>query len=396
VTRNDVPENWPGDEPHDLKRINFFADPLALQHALDDLPTLTQPLVIEIADSMTHDLDLSSIAGIGTSGGTPSLRLAKSLWIRSASGERPMIRLRRPFRARPASVTGADAVKPEGLQLRLEGLYITRHENFPAADALVMQAAVSELHIEGCTLDPGGGLVLNGSITGNRAPIRDALRLDNAYGLTAAELEAFDQVPVVVLERTIAGPLALDTEHQLTLRATIVDAGSGVGLTTPSVLAVGAATGDPEREWGPDLEFHGVTCFGRTRVQTARGEGGVWVHRLEVHDNQDSHTLSLGPERKGSCIRFSYFSGAGDRLPQHHGCVFGPDARLRFTSEWFGRPGYAQVDLVSDRRIREGGPRDDEMGAFGYLLTSHKWKNVSIRLREFMPVGVRPVLIPVT
>ena len=27
------------------------------------------------------------------------------------------------------------------------------------------------------------------------------------------------------------------------------------------------------------------------RVQTARGEGGLFVHRLEVHDNQDSHTV---------------------------------------------------------------------------------------------------------
>jgi hypothetical protein len=36
------------------------------------------------------------------------------------------------------------------------------------------------------------------------------------------------------------------------------------------------------------------------------------------------------------------------------------------------------------------------MGAFGYLLESHKWKNVGIRLREYTPIGVRPVLIPVT
>lgn len=75
--------------------------------------------------------------------------------------------------------------------------------------------------------------------------------------------------------------------------------------------------------------------------------------------------------------------------------MFGTDARLRFTAEWFGRPAYAQVACSSDRRIREGGPAADEMGAFGYLSNSHKWKNIGIRLREFMPVGVRPVLIPV-
>ena len=36
------------------------------------------------------------------------------------------------------------------------------------------------------------------------------------------------------------------------------------------------------------------------------------------------------------------------------------------------------------------------MGAWGYLLTTHKWKNVNIRLREYTPIGVRPVLVPVT
>ena len=38
----------------------------------------------------------------------------------------------------------------------------------------------------------------------------------------------------------------------------------------------------------------------------------------------------------------------------------------------------------------------DAMGAFGFLLEAHKWHNIQIRFREFMPVGVRPLLIPVT
>jgi hypothetical protein len=36
------------------------------------------------------------------------------------------------------------------------------------------------------------------------------------------------------------------------------------------------------------------------------------------------------------------------------------------------------------------------MGAFGFLLEAHKWRNLSVRYREFMPVGIRPLLIPVT
>jgi hypothetical protein len=36
------------------------------------------------------------------------------------------------------------------------------------------------------------------------------------------------------------------------------------------------------------------------------------------------------------------------------------------------------------------------MGAFGYLRNAHRWKNIGIRLREYTPVGVRALLIPIT
>jgi hypothetical protein len=258
-----------------------------------------------------------------------------------------------------------------------------------------MQAALGQLRVRGCTLDPGGGLVLDGSETGARAALREALRLTNDYGLAPADADAFDQLPVIAIERSIVGALAIDTHYLLQLSDSIVDAGSGVAATAPA-LAIGAATGDPALEWGPDLVVQGLTCFGRARVQTARGEGGLFVHRLEVHDNQDSHTADVGVGLRGSCLKFCWFSGDHDRLPQHFGCVFASEARLRFTAEWFGRPGYAQLRPDCDRRIREDGPASDEMGAFGYLLNTHKWKNIGIRLREFMPVGVRPVLVPIT
>ena len=37
-----------------------------------------------------------------------------------------------------------------------------------------------------------------------------------------------------------------------------------------------------------------------------------------------------------------------------------------------------------------------EMGAFGFQLEAHKWINLQVRLREFMPVGVRPLVLPIT
>ena len=69
---------------------------------------------------------------------------------------------------------------------------------------------------------------------------------------------------------------------------------------------------------------------------------------------------------------------------------------LQFVSEIFGESAYGQIAHPSDFRIKERGPNDDAMGAFGFLLEAHKWRNLQVRFREFMPVGVRPLLIPVT
>ncbi len=137
---------------------------------------------------------------------------------------------------------------------------------------------------------------------------------------------------------------------------------------------------------GPATRVSGVTILGRMRVESLEGAGGIWVHALEVLDTQRG------------CIKFSYFSGeAADRLPQNHGCVKGTAARLRFRSEAFGEPGVRHSwRAATDERIREQGPHDDQMGAFGFLLEAHKWRNLQIRFREFMPVGIRPLLIAVT
>jgi hypothetical protein len=121
------------------------------------------------------------------------------------------------------------------------------------------------------------------------------------------------------------------------------------------------------------------------RVENIDGRGGIWVHTLEAFNNQRG------------CIKFSYFSGNGDRLPQNHGCVKETEgAKLLFVSEIFGEPAYGQLAHTADFRIRERGPNDDAMGAFGFILEAHKWRNIQIRYREFMPIGIRPLLIPVT
>ncbi len=407
-----------------LRRVDGVT--LTLADALGGLPDMTGPLVVEITNSDTHLLDLAAVPGIGVDGGVRALHLPAlmatgpgadvngdatrpwTLTIRAASGQRPVIRLRQPLRFRPADLgAGGFAL----MNVRLQGLYLTRDAGFPGGEALIEQAALNRLQLEGCTLSPGGSLRLDGTATGTRKPMRVAMRLAEDLGLDAAGRRAFDQVPQIVLRHCITGALWLDDACLLGLQACILDAGAGVARSEDtSALALRSAGGDPEKAWGAPLAFDGLTIFGRVRTERTRGQGGVFVHRLQVHDHQDQHVSPLMAlrgaadeadvlaelARPGSCIRESWLRGEGDRLPQHVGCLFAREARLAFTDERFGRPGYAQLSLMADRRIREEGPGADEMGAFHFLRNTHRWKNAAIRLREFMPVGLRALLIPVT
>jgi hypothetical protein len=381
-----------------VRLVEARRDSKGLLKALKNVHQPGEPIVIEIQDSLTHVLDLSDPFLTNekmAEGGSLSLALNRPLVIRAADNQRPIIELAQPLRFRPLNVVSPTNDPQEqrdfnavmsSLTVRLEGLYLTRGANFPPDpgahdDPLIARAALNRLEIINCTLDPASYR----SIHRDRQPGFVSMKLDESYGFTKPKEEsAFNQIPEIVLQKSITGPLLIDSVYTLDIANSIVDARQGVDDHFDK-YAVTSASGDPTKGWGPPTHVNGVTILGRMRVDWIDGSGGIWVHALEAHDNQ-----------KG-CVKFSYFSGeAADRLPQNHGCVKGTDALLRFHSEIFGEPAYGQLTQSSDNRIRERGPHDDAMGAFGFLWEAHKWRNLQIRFREFMPVGVRPLLISVT
>ncbi len=397
VSRPPLPQDKWGIPAANVRHVNANdpAGPTLVQ-SLKDTHLAGEPLVIEINDSLTHTLDLGDpflTSEKTTEGSKLTLLLNRSVVIRAANNQRPIIELAQPLRFRPVNVAGNtpqqqnefNGVMSE-LTVRLEGLYLTRGATFPPSpgshdEPLITRAALNSLELINCTLDPGGYLMIDGE---NRAPVYTSLLLDDSYGFEQANEEsAFNQIPDIILRRTVSGPLLIDSFYRLDVADSIIDAGQGVGNTASSFAVTSAS--NPASGWGPQTVASGVTILGRMRVESIEGRGGIWVHALEVLDNQ-----------KG-CIKFSYFSGeAQDRLPQNHACVKGTEAQLRFRSELFGNPAYCQLAHSTDERIREQGPESNEMGAFGFLAEAHKWLNLQIRFREFMPVGIRPLLIPVT
>ena len=375
ISRAPAPASFAGVPVADVRRVE--AGGLTLQAALDDVQDVAGPLVVEIADSLVHPLDLSQLTGVGTSEGQlAAIQLAHSLVIRAASGQRPTIALVKPLAFRPVDPAAPSVAE---LTVRFEGVFLTRAAS-AGAFAIVARAAVARLELDGCTLDPGGHRLRKGP----RAPLVTAIDLRNGFGFAAgsAELGAFKPAPQVILQRTITGALHIDDGYRLTLEASIVDGGRGVA-EPPDAFAICSAS-DPATGWGPALAVRGAHVLGRARVSQAIGSGAIFVHALEVLDHQHG------------CLKHCYFSGAGDRLPPNHACVAAPGAKLHLASTVFGDAAYCQISRSADHRIRDRGPGDDAMGAYGFELEAHKWANLAVRLREFMPAGARPLPIAVT
>jgi hypothetical protein len=350
---------------------------VTLQEALENLDTGTQPVVIEMNDSLVHPLDIAALPGTSVDGSS-SLRLSRSLTIRASGEHRPIVRLATPLAFRPIAAADATIKTPV---VRLEGLFVARDESFPPTAALIARAAVARLEVIGCTLDPGG----HGRRDGTRAPTRLGMRLANDYGFDDQnDVDAFVPTPDIIIQRSITGALAVGDRYHLDIEDTIVDAGLGVNAEPDGRFAIASASSNQAGDWGARLDFSGLTCFGPVRVTGVGGQGAIFTQRFEVLDDQHG------------CIKWSWFSGDADRLPPNHFCLRAPGARLAFTSERFNDPAYAQIARESDVRIRTLGPGDDAMGAFGFLLDAHKLINLQVRLREFMPVGVRPLIVPVT
>jgi hypothetical protein len=364
--------------------VRLRQDPLALQHALANLDSATSPILIAIEDSLTHELDLSALLppGATTENGIVTLNLKYPLAIAAVNGNRPVVRLKTPLAFRPVKVTASggenqtdiDALVAN-LNVRLQGIYFT--QDSAAVTPLLARGAVAVLEINGCTLDPGSYIQLNGT----PAPPIVSAKLDAKFGFASAtDYENFKVTPQLVISQTIVGPFLVEAPYALSIQSSIVDAGGPPGVNGSNAFAVGSEA-DPVNGYGPPLSFQQVTFFGRCRVRSASGSGGIFCHALEVWNDQ------VG------CIRQSSFANEINRLPQNFACVTG--VVVNFTDGAWNQPGYAQLALGCDERVLQEGPNDDQMGAFGYLLEAHKWRNLELRLREYIPAGARPELIPV-
>lgn len=365
-----VPNEW-----SDAKKIEVEGGGTSLNDKLRNGLKDEKKVIIEIRDSLIYDVQ-SHIESDGL------------IYIRTRDGCRPIIRLTRPLQIYPAKRFSEFGSADEyheyiySLKVTFEGLFITGSDerDYPLFDRI----AINELTFNQCTLDPTRYL---GDAIEERKP-RIAMHLRRHYGFPEGsdEILNFPEIPRISFYNSITGSLFVDRFYQLAFVNSIIDASTSVKEQESARFAI---RDDGGADWGPPTKMKGTTVFGKSKVERISGSSNIFGHRLQVQ-----RTLE-------GCMKQSYIVAKRGEIPQIEGCiVVGPGAKdrptLSFESEVFGDPGFAQLTHSTDYRIREGGLNFNAMGATGFLRESDKWRNLQIRLREFMPVGIRSVFMTVT
>jgi hypothetical protein len=141
---------------------------------------------------------------------------------------------------------------------------------------------------------------------------------------------------------------------------------------------------------------------GETNLSRCTLLGRAFVHRLEASECiLDDFGVVNDPQH--GCVRFTAWA-ENSLLPRQYESVEVPAAGAIFGSRQFGQPAYAQVLPTADfailaptaGTITEGAENGSEMGAFAREIDPIKERSLLIKYREFMPLGLVPVVVRVT
>jgi hypothetical protein len=131
--------------------------------------------------------------------------------------------------------------------------------------------------------------------------------------------------------------------------------------------------------------------------------GLSYLHQIEASESILDNVTLVEDVQQG-CVRFSAWA-TGSRLPSPYQSVEVPARGRLFASRSFGQPTYALLRLTADQAIvngaegatiREGAQNGSEMGAFAREQAAIKVRSLRIKLQEYMPIGLTPVLVHVT
>ena len=174
---------------------------------------------------------------------------------------------------------------------------------------------------------------------------------------------------------------SLDTAHLAELNRGLIDEAFPVALGVAAIAVADAA-----------VQLSRVTVLGRTAAHRLSASDTILRDFTAVDDTQDG-CVRLSAYAKGSAIPRQYLSAA---------IVAGAPI---FTSDAYGKPGYAQLLETADSAIiggaagasiSAGADNGSEMGAFSADGNPVKEQGLLIKYAEYMPLGLTPVIVHVT
>jgi len=309
--------------------------------------------IVEIVDSATyaHTLPVAFPSGF-----------AQNLAIRAKAGKRPCL----TFYNGPGSPTPASFLVTSSMQsLELNGLLIS-------GGPIVLHSPVQNLALIACTLDPQSNAM---------------------YALQADSTSATGSNYLIC--RCVSGGLRLgDSVLNITVADSILDGAGGMAIAAPVVLSSPPA-GLPSAATNATVQLERVTALGTVLCNVLQASESLLDSYVFVKDQQ------------AGCIRFSRYE-LGSVLPRRYRCVPSEEqgttcssGRARcmpplFNSRRFGRPSYAQLASAGPPEIFVASEAGSEVGAFASRLNTIRLSNLKVKLQEFMPVGLTPVIIVAT
>jgi hypothetical protein len=136
--------------------------------------------------------------------------------------------------------------------------------------------------------------------------------------------------------------------------------------------------------------------------------GRIVAHRFSASECI-LQQLTLVDDTQDGCLRFTAYAQCS-RVPRQYECVLIPQSAPLFTSIDFGQPGYAQLLPTADLQrllqptksttppntISAGAADGSEMGAYARDKNPIRAQALLLKLQEYMPANLVPVIINVT
>lgn len=288
--------------------------------------------VIEIADSATYTESCSVVMSAGL----------KTLTVRAAD---------QPLFARPCLVgDGMASIQVQGLpssRLEVSGLLIS-------GGPLQIRGELTQLLITACTLEvPAVGTV----------------------SIASGDEQEDHRARYVICRCLLGAVLTGQGIDRVVIADSVVDNLGGLAIGG----LLGGSGGDPPAR---AVQLERATVLGRIRCDSLTGSESVIVGSAYVDD------------RQSGCLRFSRFDAASaNHLPRRFRCL--TDAP-RFASYIQWRPDYARLALTTPPPVLTASEAGDAIGSFASARMGTRLANLAAKLREFLPVGLVPLVVAET